>query len=148
MAVIGPGVVQGRLSAHARPVMHAMAVAILEGSLPKEDGPRALALEGVLDRIDGLVGGLPAHAQKELSQLLAVLASSAGRQLVAGLDGDWSVAPVASVQGALQSMRTSTIAVRQQAYHGLHDLIGAAYLSDSDTWAVIGYPGPIPLPSA
>jgi hypothetical protein len=43
-----PGVVQGRLSAHARLVMRAMAAAILDGSLPKEEegsrlGPRRIS---------------------------------------------------------------------------------------------------------
>lgn len=91
VAVGGPGVIHGRLSSHVRPVMSAMAAAILDGSLPNEERARALALEGFLERIDGLVAGLPAHAQNELWQLLAVLGSGAGRQLLAGLDQDWSV---------------------------------------------------------
>jgi hypothetical protein len=97
----------------------------------------------MLDRVEVLVAGLPLHAQAELSQLLALLATSGGRRTVAGLSTDWTSAPVAEIQQALQDMRTSTISLRQQAYHALHDIVGGAYFSDAGTWTLLGYPGPL-----
>ena len=52
---------------------------------------------------------------------------------------------MAQLQKALQSMRVSTLSLRQQAYHALHDIVGGAYFSDAQTWAQLGYPGPIKI---
>jgi hypothetical protein len=49
------------------------------------------------------------------------------------------------VQEALQGMRLSGLALRQQAYAALHDITGAAYFSAPDTWHQLGYPGPLAI---
>jgi hypothetical protein len=99
----------------------------------------------LLTRVDALVAGLPRHAQAELSQLLSLLASGAGRRAVAGLVPAWDAATVEDIQAALQSMRTASLSLRQQAYHALHDITFGAYFSDASTWSVLGYPGPTPI---
>ncbi|MFM9881148.1 MAG: hypothetical protein ACKVOO_12155 [Burkholderiaceae bacterium] len=140
---VQPGWHNGTFSASARAVFLAVSRGMLDGSLPTEDGARQQALQGLLARLEGLVQSLPAHAQDELSQLLALLGTTAGRRALAGLPVDWPVADVASLQAALQSMRSSRISLRQQAYHALHDLVGGAYFSDASTWPQLGYPGPL-----
>jgi hypothetical protein len=145
IALMEPGLRDARLSPSGRVVFSAVGSALLEGSLPIAPEPRQAALAGLLDRIDGLVGALPPHAQDELSQLLAILASRSGRRLLAGIDEDWPLASTAAVQQGLQSMRLSSVALRQQAYQALHDIVGGAYFSDSTTWALLGYPGPTPI---
>jgi hypothetical protein len=99
----------------------------------------------MLLRIDGLTRGLPPHAQAELSQLLALLATSGGRIGMAGLTTDWPAASIAQIQEALQSMRLSSLGLKRQAYAALHDISGAAYFSDPSTWTALGYPGPLEL---
>ena len=146
-ALVEPGWRDGKLTAAGRRVFLHVGRAFLQGSLPEQPQARAQALEGLLRRIDDLVAGLPRHAQQELSQLLALLATGAGRRGLAGLDTDWAAASEGQIQQALQSMRTSSLALRQQAYHALHDITGSAYFSDSSTWAFLGYPGPAPLPA-
>lgn len=146
-ALLQPGLEGGRLGPAGRDVFTGVGRAILDGSLPADSpataGARQIALSGLLDRIDGLVASLPLHAQAELSQLLALLSTSAGRRAIAGLASDWPDAPVAETQAALQGMRTSSSAIRQQAYHALHDIVGGAYFSDASTWNLLGYPGPV-----
>lgn len=102
-------------------------------------------MTSLLQRLEGLIQGLPEHAKAELSQLLALLATSAGRIALCGLKPDWPQADVPAIQAALQSMRISRINLRQQAYHALHDLVGGAYFSDASTWPQLGYPGPLKL---
>ena len=126
----------------ARNVMSGVGRAMLDGSLPSEGPSRQAALEGLLQRVDMLVAGLPAHAQAELSQLLSLLASGAGRRAVAGLAGDWPSASIHDIQAAMQAMRISRISLRRQAYQALHDITGSAYFSDASTWSMLGYPGP------
>lgn len=126
-------------------VWRAVAQAFLEGVLPTPPQERDAALVAWQGRINQAVAQLPSHPQKDLAQLLTLLTLPLGRRTVAGLSPDWADASVAEVQAALQDMRTSRLAPRQQAYLALHDLTGAAYFSDPSTWTVLGYPGPTPL---
>jgi hypothetical protein len=137
------GLHRGRLSPAGREVFRAVGRAVLEGSLPREEAERQLALEAWLDRIDGLTLALPPHTQHELSQLLSLLASAPGRRALAGLPEEWPLASVPRIQLALQGMRLSSLALRQQAYTALHDISAAAYFSEASTWSQLGYPGPI-----
>jgi len=145
LALLEPGLREARLTPAGRAVFSSVGRAMLDGSLPAEGAARQAALAGMLERVDALVAGLPAHAQDELSQLLALLASGAGRRTLAGLSGDWATAPIAEIQAALQSMRVSGLSLRQQAYQALHDITGSAYFSDASTWSLLGYPGPMKI---
>lgn len=135
----------GRLSAAGREVFSAVGRAVLDKSLPQEAGVRQMALDGLLNRVDALVRALPPHAQAELSQLLSVLTSAPGRHALAGLSQPWAQAPVADLQQALQGMRLSALALRQQAYAALHDIATGAYFADPATWPLLGYPGPLDI---
>jgi hypothetical protein len=139
------GLRYARLTPAGKTVFQAVGNAVLEGSLPAGENQRAAAMASLLERIDGLIAGLPAHAQDELSQLLALLHSGAGRRVLAGLSEDWPAASVSQIQAALQDMRFSRLQLRRQAYQALHDIVGGAYFSEPDTWAMLGYPGPIRL---
>lgn len=141
-AVVRPGLRDGRLTDAARAVFAALGNALLDGSLPAPGPVRQLALQGLLERIDALTQSLPPHAQAELSQLLALLAAAPGRIGIAGLATPWPEADMPAIQHALSGMRTSSLALRQQAYHALHDIVGGAYFSDAGTWLLLGYPGP------
>jgi hypothetical protein len=140
LALLVPGVKDAKLTAPSRDVFAAVARALLDATLPAQG--RAAAIEGLLSRIDALIANLPPHAQEELSQLLALLASAPGRRTFAGITAPWPDAAASDIQSALDAMRRSSITLRQQAYQALHDIVGAAYFSEPGTWAAIGYPGP------
>jgi hypothetical protein len=144
LALIDPGLKSGRLTSAGHTVLTAVGRAVLDGSLPSETVAKDKALQGLLQRLDVLIGNLPPHAQAEVSQLLALLASGAGRMAVAGLNMAWPQASVAQIQNALQGMRSSTLSLKQQAYHALHDMVAGAYFAEASTWQQLGYPGPIP----
>ena len=145
VALLQPGLEDGALSSAGREVFAAVGLAVLDKSLPAEDGARQIALNGLLSRVDALVQTLPPHAQGELSQLLALLTSAAGRRTLAGLSTPWPEASVADLQQALQGMRLSALALRQQAYAALHDITAGAYFSDEASWPLLGYPGPLKI---
>jgi hypothetical protein len=144
-ALLQPGLTGGRLGSSGREVFSSVGRAVLDHTLPTDEGPRQIALDGLLNRVDALVAALPPHAQAELSQLLALLASSAGRRAFAGLAEPWTSASVAQVTEALQGMRLSSLAMRQQAYAALHDITAGAYFSDASAWPLLGYPGPLDI---
>ena len=144
-ALLQLGLENGRLAPAGREVFRAIGRGVLQGSLPSETAARQQALEGLLDRIDALTLALPPHAQAELSQLLSLVASAPGRQLVVGLGRAWPDASEAEIEQALQGMRRSALALRQQAYAALHDITAGAYFADASTWPQLGYPGPLKL---
>ncbi|MDP1742130.1 hypothetical protein [Polaromonas sp.] len=144
-ALMQAGLNQGKLSPSGREVFRAVGRGVLDVSLPADGLSRQAALDGLLERVDQLTLALPPHAQSELSQLLALLASTPGRHLMAGLGQTWTSATELDIQQALQGMRMSGLALRQQAYAALHDITAAAYFSDRSTWRLLGYPGPSPI---
>lgn len=145
VAWLQPGLQEGRLSPASRTLFRTVGGVILEGSLPAGVAARTLALQGLLDRVDGVVAALPPYAQAELSQLLALLDTAPGRMAVAGLATPWADASAQECQAALQAMRLSSVTLRQQAYHALHDIVNGAYFADPATWTALGYPGPIAI---
>lgn len=142
LGLLRPGLVDGHLTAASRAVFAGVARGVLEGSLPAAGPGRDAALDAHLARLDALLAQLPRATRAELSQLLALLASVPGRVAMTGMHIDWAKASVADAQQALESMRSSSIALRQQAYHALRDLTNAAYYADPSTWSLMGYPGP------
>lgn len=142
VALIQPGLVQGKLSAGARNVFAGAARALLDGSLPTDPTAQQAAINALLNRIDDLTLGLPPHTQSELSQLLSLLDSTAGRVALVGLGSDWASASVAQISTALQGLRESRMALREQTYSALHDIIGGSYFAGPENWALMGYPGP------
>lgn len=145
VALLEPGLRAGRLSTRAREVFAGVARALLDGTLPREPAAAQREIAALLERLDALVTGLPPHVQSELSQLLALLGTTAGRLALAGLREDWAGASVAQVSSALQAMRASGIALRRQSYQAFHELVMAAYFSEPATWQALGYPGPVKL---
>ena len=144
-ALIQPGLQNGNLTAAGRDVFRAISSAVLDKTLTEQAQAKNAELTALLGRIDVLISALPPHAQSELSQLLAILASSVGRRALTSLASPWADASVADVQAALQSMRLSDLAVRQQAYAALHDIAAGAYFSEPSTWQMLGYPGPLAI---
>lgn len=145
IAMVRPGLEGTRLGPAGRELFNAVARAVLDGMLPTDDAERQRALDELLDRLDATIAGLPAATRAELSQLIALLGTPPGRLGLAGLASNWRDAGIAELQAAMQSMRVSSLDLRQQTYHALRDLICAAYFADARTWPLIGYPGPTAL---
>jgi hypothetical protein len=145
LALLKPGLQEAKLSNAGRDVFAGVSRALLDGSLPTGAQDLASALDALLARIEGVVSALAPHAQSELSQLLALLASGGGRRALAGLSEPWQTASVPDIERALQGMRVSSISLRQQAYQALHDIVGGAYFSEAQTWGMLGYPGPLKI---
>jgi hypothetical protein len=131
-----------RLLPAGRAVMGAVASAMLDGSLPEPPALREAALDAHLLRLQEAIAVLPAPTQREIAQLLALMALPAGRLALAGLRNAWPDASLPDLQTSLQSMRESSLTLRRQVYAALHELTHAAYFADAGTWPLLGYPGP------
>lgn len=142
VALMQPGLQQGKLTESSRLIFTRAAQAILAGTLPSDAVRNQLAITDLLDRIDTFIGGTPDHVKAELSQLLGLLGTAAGRLAIVGLSTAWDKVNVSEMTLALQGMRVSSLALRVQVYQALHDIVSASYFSGQESWAVLGYPGP------
>jgi len=147
LALLKPGLGKdGRLGPEARTLMRAVALAVLDGLWPAEGPAREAALTQHLARLDANIAGFPAALREELSQVLALLTSSAGRLALTGLGSDWATASTPELQTALDAMRVSSSDTRQQVYHALRDLSCIVFFTDAAHWSLVGYPGPREIP--
>lgn len=128
----------GRWAPPAQAMLAAIARAVLADLLP----PEPAALQAHLDRLQATVAGMPPAMQAEVDQLFTLLLTPPGRLGLFGLAAPWAEATPEAVHDALQGLRTSRLALKQQVFHALRDLTNAAWLADPSTWAAIGYPGP------
>ena len=140
--MLQPGWHDGRLSPAARAMFRSVALAVLDSLVPTEPAARSAALDAWLQRLETTLSALAPATQAELAQICTLLPTAPGRLALAGLGRDWTEATTAEVQSALQALRTSRLAVRQQLFHALRDLSNAAWFADPGTWPAIGYPGP------
>ena len=137
-----PGVGRdGKLTPAGRAAVGAIARAVLDGGLGDDEA----ALARQLDGFDAAIANFPAAVRAELAQLLGLLLAAPGRLLLFGTATPLHELERAELQAALQAMRTSSLALRQQAYFALRDLNSAAFYAEPAHWAAIGYPGPTSL---
>jgi len=145
LALLRPGLQDGHLTPAGRELFAAVARGVLDGLLPADGAARDRAIESHLKRLDDTIAGMPPGLQREIDELVTLLAAAPGRLALTGLGVDWDRAGVDEVQAMLQRLRTSSLSLRQQVYHALRNLTNGAYFADASTWPVIGYPGPRPV---
>lgn len=142
VALLQPGLQNGKLTEDARLIFTRVGQAILAGTLPVDAGPNQIAINALLDRIDDFVSTRPEYVQAEISELLGLLNTAAGRRGLIGLSSAWADATVPDLNAAFAAMRVSSVSLRVQVYQALHDIVCASYFSGQESWAVLGYPGP------
>jgi hypothetical protein len=148
LALLQPARVGGRIAPSAGAMVGTLARSILGELWPADPARAAEAQAALTARLQDTIAGLPPGLQAEVDELLTIAASAPGRLTLFGLGTAWSDATPQQVTDTLQRLRLSSLALRQQAFHALRDLINAAWFADRSTWAAIGYPGPRPMPEA
>lgn len=141
-ALLRPVWAQGKLLPDGRTVMAAVATALLEGTLPQDGAARSAALSGLMQRVEGALNAFPSRTQAEFAQLLALLSHPWSR-VALGMSTEWARAAPPEIAAWLQSQRLSSVSLKQQTYHALHDLTLAAWFSDKAAWKAIGYELPV-----
>ena len=147
VALVQPAREGSRLTAPARAFYAAVARGVLGSLLPAEPAAQAALLDGHLQRLEQAIAGMPPSVQREIDELSTLAASAPGRLALIGLATPWQAASAGEVQSALNGLRHSRIALRQQVYQALRELTNAAFFADTTTWALMGYAGQRPVPN-
>jgi hypothetical protein len=123
-------------------VLSAVLPALLYGALPEDATLAAMELERTKAAVNDFLPFLPLRQQQELHQLFNLLANRISRL---GLTGHVSQLAELTVQQRLtllDSWRDSYLAVLQQAYHGLRELLYGAYYGQPEHWQALAYTAP------
>jgi hypothetical protein len=141
VALVKPAREGTRLTADARAFYAAIARGVLGPLLPPDRAAQSSLLEAHLQRLELAIAGMPPAVQREIDELTTLAASAPGRRALIGLATPWQDADARAVQTALDALRRSRLALRQQVYQALRELTNAAFFADPATWALMGYGG-------
>ena len=137
------------LTARDRAILAALAPAMLAEAWPTTSEAATVETQMLLRGLDIALCGLPPRPREEMRQLLDLLGRQGGRVLIAGALVGWAAVTPAQATAILTRWRDHALALLQQAYGGLHDLLCGVWYGDPRHWADCGYPGPpnLRLPS-
>jgi hypothetical protein len=147
VALVKPGRQAGRLTAPGRAFYAAVARGVLGPLVPVDPAAASPVLEAHLRRLEQTIASMPPGVQAEIDELTTLASSAPGRLALIGLTVPWDDASPAEVEAALQTLRRSSIALRQQVYQALRELTTAAFFADAATWTLLGYGGQRPVPN-
>jgi hypothetical protein len=123
-------------------VLSALLPALLYGALPEDATLAAAELARTQTAIDDFLPFLPFRQQQELHQLFNILANRVSQL---GFTGHLTHLPGLTISQRLtllDSWRDSYLAVLQQAYHGLRELLYGAYYGQPEHWQSVNYAAP------
>lgn len=123
-------------------VLAAILPALLYGALPQDEQVAIAALQRTEQAVIEFMLFLPLRQQQQLDQLFNLLAHRVSRL---GLTGYWQTLDSLTVSERLlmlQDWRDSYLAVLQQAYHGLRELLYGAYYGQPEHWQLLAYTAP------
>ena len=142
LAILGWQHSQAPDSSNRELVLSALLPALLYGALPQDATLAAAELDRTKTAISDFLPFLPLRQQQELNQLFNLLANRLGQL---GLTGHVISLTELSLSQRLQLLnqwRDSYLALLQQAYHGLRELLYGAYYGQSEHWQALGYTAP------
>ena len=123
----------------AEMVFDAFLPALLMGALPADNQPPQHPPSAPPKAPPAFLPSLPLTQQQQLSQLFLLLEQELTRL---ALTGNWlslNELPVQTRLGLLSAWRDSYLALLQQAYCGLRELLFAAYYGQPPHWAALNY---------
>ncbi len=133
------------LSEHEKPhdlLLGALIPVLLEGALPEISKHRVDAINRTLDAVNQTLKWLPKAQRQELEQLLDILENRFGLLLLSGSMTPLMLRSPNELVEMLESWRSSWMALLQQAYLGLRELLMASYYACPEHWDRINYNKP------
>ncbi|MFT3706859.1 MAG: gluconate 2-dehydrogenase subunit 3 family protein [Archangium sp.] len=105
--------------------------------------PSADALQTAL-AVDRIFGMVEESTRAELKQLLMLFENALPNFLFGGRTAAFSTLTGEEQDEVLAEWMNSRLTVRRTGYNALRGLVLAAYFGNKQTWAAVGYGGPIP----
>ncbi|WPC04911.1 twin-arginine translocation pathway signal protein [Pseudomonas benzenivorans] len=122
------------------PMLQALIPVLLEGAVPPQKMPQALA--GTLESLDYSLAHLSPEMRDLTLQLFDVLALPVTRGPLTGVWGRWQNASTSEVRAFLARWQNSTFGLLQMGHASLLQLVLMSWYGRPESWAHCGYPGP------
>ncbi len=123
-------------------VLSVLFPALLYSALPAEPVLAQAEIKRSCEAVTEFICYLPLRQQQELTQLFDILANRLGQL---ALTGHITALPELTIGQRLELLnrwRDSYLAVLQQAYHGLRELLYGAYYGQPEHWQPLAYTAP------
>lgn len=104
--------------------------------------PNSASIHRILQGIDYSLSHLAPAALEQAQQLFSVASSDLTRGIATGVWGPWAQASDQQVLQFLQRWRDSSLALLQQGYYALLQMVQMSHYSQPAGWVHCGYPGP------
>ncbi|PKM29472.1 MAG: twin-arginine translocation pathway signal protein [Gammaproteobacteria bacterium HGW-Gammaproteobacteria-11] len=113
---------------------------VLVGPHPALNDPANL--QNAIRQLDTTLGWASTAVQKNVHELLDMLAMAITRGPLTGIWGSWETASSAQVLAFLQRWRDSRLDMLRQGHSALTQLLLMAWYATPASWDAAGYPGP------
>lgn len=123
----------------AKTVLAALLPALLFGALPNDTAAAQRQIDQTVDAVLAFLPYLPKRQQHDLQQLFVMLDTQLLRLALAGHLTPLSELPVPARLALLHGWRDSFIALLNQAYAGLRELLYGSYYGNPEHWTPIAY---------
>ncbi|HAW94069.1 MULTISPECIES: hypothetical protein [unclassified Arsukibacterium] len=123
-------------------VLSAVLPALLYGALPEDATLAAMELERTKAAVNDFLPFLPLRQQQQMFQLFNLLANRISRLGMTGHVSQLAELTLQQRLALLDSWRDSYLALLQQAYHGLRELLYGAYYGQPEHWQALAYKAP------
>ncbi|MGB0893697.1 MAG: twin-arginine translocation signal domain-containing protein [Parashewanella sp.] len=123
-------------------LLHLLLPIFLDGALPNAVEPKQHAINRTIDNIYQTLDILPRETSEKLHQLLSMLDSRLGLLLLTG-----SITPLlrrtpAALITQVEQWRFHYLAMMNEAYLGLREVIMSSYYASPEHWQHLGYSKP------
>ena len=115
---------------------------VLKGSWPTDAHAQSIAMNGIMQNIDGAMFNLGPHNQKQMIDLFNLLNFTPSRGLATGVWSKWHEASEADIEQFLNKWRESSLGLLNLAYNGISKLVIAIWFGMEQSWDKVNYPGP------
>ena len=123
-------------------VLSALLPALLYAALPNDPNMASAELSRTKQAITDFMPYLPERQQHELQQLFSLLHNQLTQLALTGHISRLDSLSISARLAMLDSWRDSYLALLQQAYHGLRELLLGAYYGCSEHWQPLAYNAP------
>ncbi|MBE8167205.1 MAG: TAT leader-containing periplasmic protein [Shewanella sp.] len=114
----------------------------LEGALPEVSNVRQNTILHTIESIHHTLKLLPDESQQKLEQLFDLLESRLGLLLLSGSITPLILRSPSQLISMLEAWRHHYLALMNEAYFGLRELVMSSYYSNPDHWAALNYAKP------
>ncbi|MDO9236589.1 MAG: hypothetical protein Q7U28_11245 [Aquabacterium sp.] len=139
------GMSNGKLTAHGRDVFRGLTIGFVGAMLPKDAAQREAIIENHLQHLEVFLNGMPNVLQIEVNAIAGLLGNMPTRSMLTGLSASWSTASEDEISQAIETMRLNPLPSTRLTYQVVRAVTCMSFFSNSATWSLTGYPGPVEL---